>query len=189
MTKLDESVLKQLRKVKVYFLKYYPARIRNVGKQQITDRQTIYDFKDGKAYEEVAQMTAFHLRAQFGEKVHEIIFSCVPASSAEKNELRYKRFSERVCELSGAINGYSYVHVQGERLTVHEHTRKDEKQPIRMTQTVEYDRAFFKAKSVLLFDDVITRGVSYATTANLLESYGANVLGGFFLGKTFYKIQ
>lgn len=186
MAKLDESTLKQLGKIKVYFLKYYPVRIRNVGEQQIADRQKVYDFKDGKAYEEVAQMAAYHLKEQFGEKVQDIVFSCVPASSAEKNELRYKRFSERVCELSGAINGYPHVTVQGERLSVHEH--KEEKS-ISNVQVIEYDKDFFNGKSILLFDDVITRGVSYATVANQLESYGANVLGGFFLGKTFYKIK
>lgn len=186
MAKLDEDIIRQLGKIKVYFLKYYPSRIRNVGEQQIADRQTIYDFKDGKAYEEVAQMAVARLKEQFGEKTTDIVFSCVPASSAEKNELRYKKFSERVCQLSGAINGYPHVKVSGERLSVHD--RKGEK-TICKVQTIEYDRNFFKGKSVLLFDDVITRGVSYATVANELESYGATVLGGFFLGKTFYKIR
>lgn len=125
MAKLDENTIRQLSKIKVYFLKYYPSRIRNVGEQQIADQQTIYDFKDGRAYEEVAQMAVAHLKEQFGEKTADIVFSCVPASSAEKNELRYRKFSERVCQLSGAINGYPHVKVSGERLSVHD--RKGEK--------------------------------------------------------------
>ena len=47
---------------------------------------------------------------------------------------------------------------------------------------------FFKGKDVLLFDDIITKGISYATTADNLEACGANVLGGLFLAKTFYKV-
>ena len=40
-----------------------------------------------------------------------------------------------------------------------------------------------------VFDDIITTGSSYAVFANQLESFGANVLGGFFLGRTHYKYQ
>lgn len=38
-------------------------------------------------------------------------------------------------------------------------------------------------------DDVITKGLSYATYANQLESLGANVLGGIFLARTHYKVK
>ena len=158
----------------VWLMKYYPVRIKNVGEQQKADRQTIWDFKDGRAYEQVAQMTARHLQELFGSRITSIVFSCVPASTAEKNELRYKRFSERVCELTHAINGYPHMQVSAGRLAVHEHRR---------------DTDFFKGKDVLLFDDIITKGISYATTADNLEACGANVLGGLFLAKTFYKVR
>ena len=46
----------------VWLMKYYPVRIKNVGEQQKADRQTIWDFKDGRAYEQVALMTARHLQ-------------------------------------------------------------------------------------------------------------------------------
>lgn len=186
MAKLDESILRQLRKIKVCFLKYYPVRIKNVGEKELTARQLILDFKDGKEFEQVALKTASELKVQFGEKVKEVVFCCVPASSMEKNELRYKEFSERVCELSGAVNGYSHIKVQGERLAVHEHhTEKS----ISKVQVIDFDEAFFNGKKCLCFDDIITRGVSYATFANQLEQFGAEVLGGFFLGRTSYKVK
>ncbi len=186
MTKLDENILRQLNKIKISFLKYYPVRIKNVGTEEQTARQIIWDFKDGKAFEKVAQMAAYHLNEQFGEQVKNIVFCCVPASSPEKNEIRYKDFSERVCELSGAINGYNHIQVLSERPTVHEHRKDKEKN---MVQVINFDEVFFKNKSCLLFDDIITKGISYSTFANLLEQFGANVLGGFFLGKTYYKIR
>lgn len=188
MAKLDESILKQLRKIKINFLKYYPVRIKNVGAEEQNARQIIWDFKDGKAFEKVAQMAAYHLNEQFGEQVKEVVFCCVPASSPEKNEIRYKNFSARVCELSGAIDGYDHIRVQSERLSVHEH-RKDKEKDISMVQVIDCDEAFFRNKSCLLFDDIITQGLSYANFANLLERFGANVLGGFFLGKTYYKVR
>lgn len=89
----DENILKQLRKLKVYFLKYYPVRVKkNIGAEQIVARQLVWDFKDGKSFEVVAKRAADELKAQFGDKVSEIVFCCVPASSAEKNEIRYKAF-------------------------------------------------------------------------------------------------
>lgn len=184
---MNGNIGKQTDKVMVWMLKYYPVRIKNVGDRQKTDRQTVWDFKDGRAYEEVAQMTAGHLIAQFGERLPDIVFSCVPASSREKNELRYKRFSERVCELTHAINGYPHIHVSSERPAVHEH-RKDETEA-RSTRMADFDTAFFNGKDVLLFDDIITKGISYSTAEGELEACGANVLGGIFLAKTFYKIR
>lgn len=102
--------------------------------------------------------------------------------------MRYKDFSARVCELSGAVNDYNHIRVQSERLAVHEH-RKDKEKNIDIVQVIDFEEVFFKDKSCLLFDDIITKGVSYSNFVNLLEQFGANVLGGFFLGKTFYKIR
>lgn len=43
---------------------------------------------------------------------------------------------------------------------------------------------FFKGKKCLVFDDILTQGHSYARFACALETLGAEVLGGYFLGKT-----
>ncbi len=50
--KNDYQIQKQLDKPQTWFCKYYPARIRNVGEKEIADRQLVFDFKDGRAYEE-----------------------------------------------------------------------------------------------------------------------------------------
>ena len=51
-------------------------------------------------------------------------------------------------------------------------------------EVVNFDQLFFKDKKVLLFDDILTQGHSYARFACALEKIGAEVLGGYFLGKT-----
>lgn len=184
---IDIELQRQLDKPQTWFCKYYPARIRNVGEKEIADRQLVFDFKDGRAYEEVAQRTAERLLTLYGEDCMNIVFSPIPASSSEKNEIRYKAFWQRVCELTSAINGFEHVSVSGERLTVHEN-RKTEKD-VRKVNVIEFDKAFFNGKSVVVFDDVITKGLSYAIYANQLESLGANVLGGVFLARTHYKVK
>lgn len=187
MVQIDENIKKQLDKPQTWFCKYFPKRIRNVGEKEIADRELIYAFKDGKAYEKVARMTASSMKEQYGETCTDIVFSPVPASTDKKNEIRYKAFCKRVCELTGAINGYDHVKVCGERMSIHEH-RKAEKE-IRKVSILEFDEKWFDDKSVLVYDDVITRGMSYALYACQLESFGANVLGGIFLARTHYKVN
>lgn len=49
---------------------------------------------------------------------------------------------------------------------------------------ISFDRDFFNGKRVILFDDIVTRGLSYARFAAQLEYFGAEVMCGVFLGKT-----
>ena len=46
---MSKTINEQADKIMVWFMKYYPVRIRNVGEQQKADRQTVWDFKDGRA--------------------------------------------------------------------------------------------------------------------------------------------
>lgn len=184
---IDIELQKQLDKPQTWFCKYFPARIRNVGEREIADRKLVFDFKDGRAYEEVARRTATAMTERYGATCADIVFSPVPASTREKNEIRYKAFCQMVCELTGAINGYNHVSVCGDRMTVHEN-RKAERD-VRKADIIEFDPTFFNGKMVVVFDDVITKGLSYAIYANRLESLGANVLGGVFLARTHYKVR
>ena len=155
---IDIELQKQLDKPQAWFCKYFPARIRNVSEREIADRKLVFDFKDGRAYGEVAQRTAADMTERYVTSCTNIVFSPVPASTDKKNEIRYKAFCQRVCELTGAINGYDYVSVSGERLTIHEN-RKAEKE-VRKVNVIEFDSAFFNGRSVVVFDDVITKGLS-----------------------------
>lgn len=188
MRNLKEDILRQLEKPMTCLMDYYPLRIKNVSLVDKLVRRLVYDFKDGKSFEVdvFARETADNLIRMYGTECSDIVFSCVPASSAEKNEIRYKSFCEKVCELTGAVNGYEHVRVVGERLAIHENRSKEKE--IREVNIIEFDESWFKGRKVVLFDDVITRGISYATYAGRLESIGAEVLGGIFLARTHYKI-
>ncbi len=70
------------------FLRYYPVRIKNIGMDAFFERQVIYDFKDGRNHADVAKCVAKMLVKKFGRKVRSVVFSCVPASSQERNEAR-----------------------------------------------------------------------------------------------------
>lgn len=147
---IDESIKKQLSKSMYFFLKYFPVRVRNVGEDAVEARQLIWAFKDARdnAFEKVAQMTATHLIKICGEKIKDIVFVCVPASTQDKNESRYKAFCNRVSELCGILNGYAHVSVSGERLAVHEH-RKDKEKTLVKTQVIEFDEDFSRARTFM----------------------------------------
>ena len=171
MAHVDDNLQKQLAKPQTWFCKYFPKRIRNVGEKEVADRQLVYDFKDGRSHEAVAQMTAASLKEQYGDGCKDIVFVPVPASTTEKNELRYKAFCE----------SYDHVKVTGGRLAIHEN-RKLEKE-IRKVSIIEFDEIWFKGKNIVTFDDVITRGITWATYSDQLENLGAHVLSGIFLAK------
>ena len=74
MAQIDNNLKKQLAKPQTWFCKYFPKRIRNVGEKEISDRQMVYDFKDGRNFEAVAQMTAANMQEQYGESCKNIVF-------------------------------------------------------------------------------------------------------------------
>ena len=93
---IDENLRRHWNLVLGTCIKYYPARLK-VGAEQAADREKMYRFKDGTDQEEAARWTASQLASRFGDKVRSIVFACIPASSAEKNRIRYEAFSQRVC--------------------------------------------------------------------------------------------
>ncbi|MDY2641021.1 MAG: ribose-phosphate pyrophosphokinase, partial [Mediterranea sp.] len=73
------------------------------------------------------------------------------------------------------------ITVSGQRLAIHE---VREGKQLRSTQVINFDNSFFAGKEVVVFDDVITQGRSYAKFACAIEALGASVVGGIFLGRT-----
>ena len=59
---------------------------------------------------------------------------------------------------------------------------------LQKVQVIEFDKDFFRGKKILVFDDILTKGFSYARFACKLEKIGGEVLGGFFLGKTVVRM-
>ena len=116
-----------------------------------------------------------------GADVENVTLVCIPASSAAKTETRYKVFAEEVARLTGCENGNRGITIEGERLAIHE-TRTSKR--LQSVEVIRLDKDYFQGKYVLVFDDVLTQGHSYARFACELEKVGAEVLGGYFLGKT-----
>lgn len=177
------SLDKQWRKMMFSFYPYLSTKNRNATQEEWKIRRLIWDFKDGKAFSNVAHLVANKLIQLYGTETKNIIFACVPASSAEKNEKRYKNFSSMVCQLCGMCNAYDHIKVKGEKSAEHDNVDKND---IHNKQEIEFDQDFFKGKKVIVFDDILIKGFAYAIFANKIEKLGAEVLGGLFIGKTVY---
>lgn len=52
------NIKRQLDKPQTWFVKYFPVRIKNAGEQEQAARQLVWNFKDGKASEAVAETAA-----------------------------------------------------------------------------------------------------------------------------------
>ncbi len=177
---IPEAWKQQWSKFMVTFFDYLPTKYE-ANKREWAVRKMIWDFKEGKRSVKVAELVAKRMREQFGAEVENVTLVCIPASSAAKTETRYKVFAEEVARLTGCENGNRGITIEGERLAIHE-TRTSKR--LQSVEVIRLDKDYFQGKYVLVFDDVLTQGHSYARFACELEKVGAEVLGGYFLGKT-----
>lgn len=176
---------------------YYPTTCPwDASEDEWDVRNLIWDFKANpnrpqslteitnrhqRAMNEVIPDLKRVLRRYFGSKVSKLTLVCIPSSKRIVSERRYKDFSEQLCNETGITNGYSHVHIAEEGDAAH------------LGGVVQaqfsVDGSFFKDKYVILFDDVITSGRSMERFKRLLESAGANVIGGLSIGKTKHERQ
>ena len=177
---IPEAWKNQWSKFMFNFFDYLPTKYE-ANKREWSIRRMIWDFKDGKRSASVAELVAKKMREQFGAEVCNVTLVCIPASSGEKNEIRYKAFAEEVARLTGCRNAYKAITIEGGRLAIHETKAA---KTVQTVEVIKFDKRFFKGKKCLVFDDILTQGHSYARFACALETLGAEVLGGYFLGKT-----
>lgn len=162
------------------FYQYLPTRFE-ADKNQWAVRNLVWDFKAGKRSSIVARLVATYLRKTFGDDCRNLTFVCIPASSAEKTINRYKAFCEEVSVICGCINGFDAVTVSGRRMAIHEYKTGKH---VEDTHVVRFDRSALEGRRCIVFDDVITRGRSFARFSRGLEMFGASVVAGLFLAQT-----
>lgn len=98
---IPEEWKNQWSKFMFNFFDYLPTKYE-ANKREWAIRKMIWDFKDGKRSVSVAEMVAKKIREQFGADCENVTFVCIPASSAHKNEIRYKVFSGEVARRQAA---------------------------------------------------------------------------------------
>ncbi|WP_289292821.1 phosphoribosyltransferase [Bacteroides sp. 41_26] len=177
-----EAINRQFRKFMFTAFNYLPTRYK-ANAEQWKVRNFIWAFKDGQewACNGAANIVATQILKRYGNAAKEMVFACVPASSEQKNRIRYNHFSELVCRATGMQNAFWHITVETDRIAIHEIEKGEQ---VQRDSILSFDQEFFAGKKVFVFDDIITKGFSYARFASMIESFGACVLGGIFLAKT-----
>ena len=180
-TKQNVELLNINNMIQYALMDYVPQRyLRKAKFETLMDDSFVWNFKDGKSWaiKKAAKMVSEALSAR---NMKDVVFMCVPAACQRTYIRRCQKFSEIVCEKSGATNGFSYVNVFGRRAKLHNsrlHAVAEE------TESVFIDAKAIKGKKVVLFDDVVTTGKTCTAFKEKLESMGATVILAIFLGKT-----
>lgn len=171
-----------------YLLNYYPTTCDfEATDEEWGNRWLVWDFKNtpGKTKASEHEKALNDLLPRFQKLLNEsfgkdnlkyLTLVCIPGSSKEKTELRYKEFSERLCKLTGMEDSYNYVTVTKDAVAKHLGGSGQNE--------VKVDKNFFKGKYVLLFDDIITRGVSMRRFKTVMMDAGAHVVAGMSIGMT-----
>lgn len=174
----------------ISMLDYYPTTLKVIETSEIwNDRRMVWNFKNNqekvhdeenaKAVEWAVKQAEEIIVTTFGkENAQYITFVCIPASSQEMSERRYKAFAEKLCKATGMIDSFNYIKVTHAKAEVHTGGKSFSH------DMLEYDPNFFKGKYVLLFDDIITTGSSMKSFKAKLQELGSTVIGGMSIGRS-----
>lgn len=165
-----------------YFFNYIPTSITrsySVKEEYISQRRRIWDFKDGRNQSSIIEATSKQLeKVKKDNPDHEIVFITIPASTEEKNNIRFKNFSEQVSVKAGVTNGFGILKNIADREAAH----------ISGTPTIqgnlECTGGSLEGKVIVIFDDLITSGSSFNNACTLLSIKSPAKFTGLFLGKT-----
>ena len=168
--------------IKYALFDYVPERrLSKASFEQKSLHWMILGFKDGRNV--YSRWAAWKFaQALAGIDLNGVAIVCIPASTPYSNARRWKRFSDLLCHLTGAVNGFGYVQVCGSRKRAH--VTGEHELASNIKHYVHIDAEYFRGKKVLVIDDIYTTGQSSAAFIAAMEAAGATVKMALFLAKT-----
>lgn len=168
--------------MKYALLSYTPRRFwrRSTFEEQDTSRR-ILGFKDGRnVYTRWAARSMARTVAMMDLKDAAVV--CIPASTRCAHVRRWKRFSQLLCWMTGASDGFEHVTVSGSRKRAH--VTGEYELCTNIKRYIRIDEAFFRGRDVVVVDDIYTTGQSSSAFIDAMKAAGANVVLALFLAKT-----
>lgn len=161
---------------------YVPKRFLCVASfEEIALHYMILGFKDGRNVHTRWAARQFAM-ALSGIDLHDVAIVCIPASTTWAHIRRWRRFSQMLCRLTGAIDGFDRVHVSGSRKRAH--ITGENELATNIKRYVHIDPSWFRGRKVLVIDDICTTGRSSQAFIGAMEAAGATVTMAMFLAKT-----
>ena len=159
---------------------YLPKRFQSMAsKEQLLLNQMILDFKDGRNYATrwAAQSMAYTLQAV---DLMDVTIVCIPASSQYAYIRRFKYFTQLLCSMCNAVNGFSMIHIHSTREKKHLSQAREAISPL-SNACID---ASIRGRKVLVIDDICTTCASADLFIDSLKKAGADVVMAMFLAKT-----
>ena len=162
-----------------YYISKWLSETEAFSKESIDIQKMIWKFKDGINQQNFTELVIEKIKNSF-DNVDNLTFACIPASTTYSNISRFKSFSKNVCDVLGINNAFDHIKIIKEKSPKHVTN-------IENYCVLDFDKDFFRGKSVILFDDVVTKGNSMRRFISQLENIGAKVLGCISIGRTYYE--
>lgn len=160
-----------------YIKEYLPVRYEATPSQW-ADRQTCYQFKDGKLSEDVKNEFLEKIESITGADKTSWTICFIPASTRSKTVTRFAKLSDAV-KTAGYCVAFDAVHNDKDREP--EHIAGKTINPI---EGFGFNADGISGKNVIVIDDIITRGVTFNMIAEKLQEMGVATVTGLFLAKT-----
>ena len=168
--------------MKIALYSYIPQRfLRRVSFEQQDINRMVIGFKDGRNIYTCWAARQF-AKALACNDLSEVVITYIPASTHSAHVRRWKRFSQVLSGLTGAINGFDRIQVSGSRKRAH--VTGDYELATNIKHCVHIDADYFRGKRVLVIDDIYTTGQSSQAFIGALQAAGATVVMAAFLAKT-----
>lgn len=165
-----------------YYYRYvsgYNLHRYNWSPETLSVRQKILDFKDGINQRWAQNLVINSLYPNLNKYLN-LCFVCLPASTTDHNELRWKSFSENICNTLKISNGFPHIRIVKDGTP--KHLSKTHTQ---IAPEIEIDQDFFQNKNILLFDDIVTTSQTGNNFACQFKNRDG-ILGLLALARTLY---
>lgn len=183
MTYMFDDVNERIKARRFYYC-YAPKRFFNqkpFSQETIDLTHAVWDFKDGINQGWVIDLVIQYIKA-FHSNVKDLCLVCIPASTRLINQRRWENFSNTICKTLNISNGFEHITILKEKepkhLT-HQYTKGEYK----------YDYEFFKGKKIIVFDDLVTRGICMSTMVEEIKEAGGIVIDTLSIARTIYFLS
>lgn len=163
-----------------YIHDYYPVSHKNkitVNQKKVSN--LVFRFKEGKISPLIAKIFSLAIgRMPFLQDSKNAVLIPIPASTQEKNRLRFESFCEQLTRRIGVVNGYEAIRITHDREPMKGLVNQDK------LSNLSFNPELFAGRDVFLIDDILTTGSGFIQIKRKLMELGAKSVIGLFLGKT-----
>lgn len=147
------------------------------SEEELMARHDVWHFKDGNCSPKILQGLADGINELKGTNS---VVCFIPASTAAKTVTRYGDVSRKLQNMTGVPCSYTAISKENDSEAGHISGKKADP-----AEDFSFDSRFFKGKTVILIDDVVTRGNTLKSTASRLLNLGASDVIALVVARTF----